>query len=72
MTVSSKATVMEQEERRSGGDEEKIERKFSEVNSRVVSKGHNELMVKCKMASGDVVSIGGVYEIGLYVYSNRN
>ena len=39
--------------------EGKIERKLSEINSRVVSKEQNELIVKFKMAAGDVIIIRG-------------
>ena len=37
--------------------EEKL--KSSEVNTRALSRGQNELIVKFKMAAGDVISIGG-------------
>ena len=46
----------EQEEHRSGG---KIERKLSEVNTRAVSRGQNELIGEFKMVAGDVISIRG-------------
>jgi hypothetical protein len=39
----------EQEEGRSGGDGGKIERKLSEVNTRAVSKGKNEMIEQFKM-----------------------
>ena len=38
---------------------EKIKRKLSEVNIRVVSRGQNELIGKLIMAADDVISIGG-------------
>ena len=37
----------------------KFKRKLSEGNTRVVSKGQNELVGKFKMAAGDIVSIRG-------------
>ena len=40
-------------------DGEKFKRKLSEVNTRVVSRGQNELVGKFKMAVGDKVSIRG-------------
>ena len=43
-------------ERRDGG---KIKCKLSEVNTRAVSRGQNELIGKFKMAVGDVISIRG-------------
>ena len=49
----------EQEEGRSGGDEGKIERKLSEVNTRTVSRGQNELIGEFKIAAGGVISIRG-------------
>jgi hypothetical protein len=36
-----------------------IERKLSEINTRLVSGGQNELVDKFKMAAGDVISVGG-------------
>ena len=45
--------------KRSGGDGEKIEWKLSEVNTRVVSIGHNKLIGEFKMVAGDVISIRG-------------
>jgi hypothetical protein len=44
---------------RSGGDGEKIEWKLTEVNTRVVSEGHNKLKGKLKMGVTDVISIEG-------------
>ena len=38
-------------------DGEKIKRKLSNVNTRAVSRGQNELVGKFKMAVGDMVSI---------------
>jgi hypothetical protein len=37
----------------------KFKNKLSEVNTRAVSRGQNELVGKFKMAAGDVVSIRG-------------
>ena len=37
----------------------KIDRKLSEVNTRAVSRGQNELIMELKMAEGDVISVGG-------------
>jgi hypothetical protein len=37
----------------------KFERKLSEVNTRAVSRRHNELVGKFKMAASDMVSIRG-------------
>ena len=43
----------------SGGDGWKIEWKLSEINTRAVSRGQNELIGKFKVAAGDVISIRG-------------
>ena len=43
-----------QEERRSGG---KNEQKLSEVNTRAVSRGQNELIGEFKVATVDVINI---------------
>ena len=65
MTVLSKSHQgKEEEERRSGGDEGKIGRKLSEVNTLAGCRGQNELIDKMKM-----ISIGGY--IMKYKYSNR-
>ena len=57
MTVSSKSQKgKEQEEGRNG---EKIEWRLSEVNTRAVSKGQNELIGEFKMVEDDVIIIGG-------------
>jgi hypothetical protein len=40
-----------------GTDGGKFKRKLSEVNTRAVSRGQNELVGKFKMAAGDKVSI---------------
>jgi hypothetical protein len=40
-------------------DERKFKRKLSEVNTRAVSRGQNELISKFKMAAVDVISIRG-------------
>ena len=45
--------------RKKGGDGGKIERKLSEVNTRVVSRGQNELISKFKMVLDDVINFGG-------------
>ena len=37
----------------------KFKRRLTEVNTRAVSKGQNELVCKFKMAGGDMVSIKG-------------
>ena len=42
-----------------GRDGGKFKRKLSEVNTRAVSRGQNELIGKFKMAAGDVISIRG-------------
>ena len=42
---------------RSGEDGEKIEWKLSEVNTRDMSRGQNELVDEFKMAVGDVMSV---------------
>ena len=42
---------------RSGGDGANLERKLSEVNTRTVSRGQNELIDEFKMAEGDVIYI---------------
>ena len=42
-----------------GMDGGKFKRKLSEVNTRAVSRGQNELVAKFKMAAGDMVSIRG-------------
>ena len=41
---------------RDGG---KFKKKISEVNTRAVSRGQNELIGKFKMAAGDVISVRG-------------
>ena len=38
-------------------DGEKFKGKLSEVNTRAVSRGQNELVGKFKMAAGDMVSV---------------
>ena len=43
----------------SGGDEGKTEWTSSEVKTRTVSRGQNELIGEFKMAAGDVISIMG-------------
>ena len=48
----------------------KIERELSEVNTRAVSGGQNELIGKFKVAMDDVICIGAGYEA--HVQSNRN
>ena len=40
-------------------DGEKFKRELSEVNTRAVSRGKNELAGKFKMAAGDMVCIQG-------------
>ena len=42
-----------------GRDGGKFKRKLSEVNTRAVSRGQNELISKFKMAAGDVIGIRG-------------
>ena len=60
MAVSSKSNqIKKQEEERCGGDEGRIEWKLSEVNTRSVSRGQNELIGKFKMAAGDAIRIRG-------------
>ena len=54
-----RATREEQEEGRSGRDGGKTEWKLSEVNTKAVSRGQNELLGKFKIAVGDVISIMG-------------
>ena len=57
MTVSSKSHQgKEQEEGRSGG---KMERKLSELYTRAVSRGQNELIGEFKILADDAISIGG-------------
>ena len=46
-----------QKGRRSGGDGGQIEWKSSEVNTRAVSRGQNELIGEFKAAAGDVISM---------------
>ena len=43
------------------GDGGKIKWKLSEVNTRAVSRGQNELIGKFKMVVGDVISIRGQF-----------
>ena len=57
MTVSSKS---QQEEGSSGEVERKIEWKLSEVNTRGVSIGQNELIWEFKIVAGDVISPIGI------------
>ena len=45
----------------------KIEWKLSEVNTKVVSRGLNELMDEFKMAEGDVISIRGSVMKYMYI-----
>ena len=42
-----------------GRDGGKFKRKLSEIDTRAVSRGQNELIGKFKMAVGDVISIRG-------------
>ena len=71
ITISTKShQEMEQEEARSGSDGGKIEFKLSEVNTRTMSWGQNELIREFKMAAGDLISIGVDYE--LHARSNSN
>ena len=42
-----------------GMDGEKFKRKLSEVNTRAVSRGQNELVGKFKMAAGDMLVFWG-------------
>jgi hypothetical protein len=56
---------------RSRGDGGKIERELSEINTRAMSKGQNELIGDLKMAKGDVISNRG--QVMKYtLHSNRN
>ena len=41
------------------GNRGKIKWNLSEVNTRTVSRGKNNLIYKFKMAAGDVINIGG-------------
>ena len=61
-----------------GRDGGKFKRKLSEVNTRAVSRGQNELIGEFKMAGGDLISVRGwVMEdtnslfipVGMYIYS---
>ena len=47
------------QDRKGEGDGGKIKWKLSEVNTRAVSRGQDELIVKFKRAVGDVISIRG-------------
>jgi hypothetical protein len=47
-------------------DGRKFKRKLSEVNTRAVSRGQNELVGKFKMATDDMVSIRG--QVMEYMY----
>ena len=49
----------EQEEDRNVEDGEKLERKLSGVNSRVMSREQKELIGEFKIVAGDVISIVG-------------
>ena len=51
--------VTRQERGRSGGDRGKIKWKLSEVNTRAVSRGQNNLIGEFKMTEGDVMTIRG-------------
>ena len=57
LRVSSTRMGERQEEGRSGGNGGGFECKLSEVNTRAVSRGQNELQEEFKMAAGDVISI---------------
>ena len=48
---------MKQEQGRNGGDGEKIESKLSEINTRGLSRGQNELIGQFKMAAGYGISV---------------
>ena len=47
--------------------EGKCKRKLSEVNARAVSRRHNKLVGKFKMAAGDMVSVRGQVMEYLYI-----
>ena len=54
-----------------GGDGGKIKWKLSEVYTKTMSRGQNELVGNFKMAAGNVISIWGVdYEV--HIHFNRN
>ena len=52
MTVLSKRHQAKEQEEKSGGDGERIERKLSDVNTRAVSRGQNELIERVQDGSG--------------------
>ena len=47
-----------------------MEWKLSEIDTRAVCRGQNELIGEFKIAAGDVFSIGVGYDV--HVHSNRN
>ena len=47
------------QDRKVGGDEGKFEWKSSELNTRAVPRGQNELIGKFKIAMGDVIIVRG-------------
>ena len=49
--------VSREEGRGRGGDGGKVKWKLSEVDTRALSRGQNELIGKFKMMAGDVISI---------------
>ena len=49
-----------------GMDGRKFKRRLSEINTRAVSRGQNELVCKFKMVAGDMVSIRG--QVMEYMY----
>ena len=49
------------------GEEEGMEGTLSEVNTRAVPRGQNELIGKFKMAAGDVISIRGLVMKNMYI-----
>ena len=50
----------------------KIERILSEVNTRAVSRGQNELIGKLKMVAGDVISVRGQVLEYTYIPTGMN
>ena len=59
MRVSEKYHQRDARQEGGRGDGGKFKWKLSEINTRALSRGQNELIGKLKMAAGDVISIRG-------------
>ena len=66
MTLCDSSSKSHQGRNKKGGDGGKIEWKLSEVNAWALFRGQNELIGMFKMAAGDVISSGVVYELHVH------